>query len=166
MHSYDKVAASGKEGEPVRTVKTEDNFFMKENSNYLNKLAEGQTSLKPILKPLSARNSRSNSHSSQTLDRSQPKTLRFKFSASALDLRREEEHKPAPLDLGTEILHKNDRASDYVTELEGSVIKLRTDNEIMAITMRHVQDELNIKSDLIRRQQQEMSELRTMLLEL
>lgn len=53
-----------------------------------------------------------------------------------------------------------------MTELEGSVIKLRTDNEIMAITMRHIQDELNIKSDLIWRQQQEMSELRTMLLEL
>ena len=92
--------------------------------------------------------------------------MRFKFSSSALDLRREEHHKPAPLDLGTEILLQNDRASDYVTELEGSVIKLQTDNEIMAITMRHIQDELNIKSDLIRRQQQEMSELRTMLLEL
>lgn len=71
MHSYDKVAQSVKEGEPVMTVKTEDNFFMKENSNYLNKLETGEpkTSLKPILKPLSARNGRSNSYSSQTLDR-------------------------------------------------------------------------------------------------
>lgn len=46
------------------------------------------------------------------------------------------------------------------------MIKMRTDNEIMSITMKHLQDELNVKSDLIRRQQTEMSELRTMLLEL
>jgi hypothetical protein len=55
---------------------------------------------------------------------------------------------------------------EYVADLEGRVIKLRTDNEIMSITMKHLQDELNNKSDLIRRQQQEMSELRTMLLDL
>ena len=62
--------------------------------------------------------------------------------------------------------NKQDRASDYVTELEGQVIKMRTDNEIMSITLKHLQDELNLKSDLIRRQQSEMSELRTMLLEM
>jgi len=62
MHSYDKVVTGAKEGDPVMTVKTDD-FFMKENTNYLNKLekADGKTSLKPILKPLSARNSRSSS---------------------------------------------------------------------------------------------------------
>ena len=71
MHSYDKVVPGTKEGDPVMTVKTDD-FFMKENSNYLNKLetAEAKTSLKPILKPLSARNSRSNSQHSQTFERS------------------------------------------------------------------------------------------------
>jgi hypothetical protein len=41
---------------------------------------------------------------------------------------------------------------EYVADLEGRVIKLRTDNEIMSITMKHLQDELNNKSDLIRRQ--------------
>ena len=58
------------------------------------------------------------------------------------------------------------RNPEYVADLEARVIKLRTDNEIMSITMKHIQDELNNKSDLIRRQQQEMSELRTMLLDL
>jgi hypothetical protein len=41
---------------------------------------------------------------------------------------------------------------EYVADLEARVIKLRTDNEIMSITMKHLQDELNNKSDLIRRQ--------------
>jgi hypothetical protein len=42
---------------------------------------------------------------------------------------------------------------EYVADLESRVIKLRTDNEIISITMKHLQDELNNKSDLIRRQQ-------------
>ena len=60
----------------------------------------------------------------------------------------------------------NDRASEYVTELESQVIKMRTDNEILSITLKHLQDELNLKSDLIRRQNSDMSELRTLMLEL
>ena len=50
-------------------------------------------------------------------------------------------------------LEASDRASEYVTELENQVIKMRTDNEIMGITLKHLQDELNLKSDLIRRKQ-------------
>ncbi len=43
------------------------------------------------------------------------------------------------------------RNPEYISDLEARVIKLRTDNEIMSITMKHLQDELNNKSDLIRR---------------
>jgi len=43
------------------------------------------------------------------------------------------------------------RNPEYVADLEARVIKLRTDNEIMSITMKHIQDELNNKSELIRR---------------
>jgi len=41
---------------------------------------------------------------------------------------------------------------EKIAQLETQVIKMRTDNEIMSITMKHLQDELNMKSDLIRRQ--------------
>ncbi|TNV77919.1 hypothetical protein FGO68_gene16523 [Halteria grandinella] len=107
--------------------------------------------------------------------RSSQKSIRFSAlsnSAQTMPSRKmqdqalDEDQKPKPLRLdGSTPDQAPDRASEYVTELEGQVIKMRTDNEIMSITLRHLQDELNIKSDLIRRQQQEMSELRSMLLE-
>jgi len=51
------------------------------------------------------------------------------------------------------------------TELHSEVIKLKTDNEILNITLKHLQEEMNMKSEVIRRQQQEMAELRQMLLD-
>lgn len=89
----------------------------------------------------------------------QPKTLRFQFS-SAPDIHSslQPDQKPRPFSyerllngtgqiqyeqskqLSPEMTSENkqDRASEYVTELEGQVIKMRTDNEIMGITLRHL----------------------------
>jgi hypothetical protein len=52
------------------------------------------------------------------------------------------------------------------SELQGVVIKLKTDNEILNITLKHLQEEMNMKSEVIRRQHQEMAELRQTVLDL
>eukprot|EP00347_Sterkiella_histriomuscorum_P023954 403332811 len=51
-------------------------------------------------------------------------------------------------------------------ELQSQVIKLKTDNEILNITLKHLQEEMNMKSEVIRKQNQEMQELRQMVLDL
>ncbi|CDW78282.1 UNKNOWN [Stylonychia lemnae] len=51
-------------------------------------------------------------------------------------------------------------------ELQSQVIKLKTDNEILNITMKHLKQEMNMKSEVIRKQTQEMQELRQMILDL
>lgn len=45
-------------------------------------------------------------------------------------------------------------------DLQSKVIKLKTDNEILQITLKHLQEEINMKSETIRRQNSEISDLR------
>lgn len=52
------------------------------------------------------------------------------------------------------------------TELQSEVIKLKTDNEILNITLKHLHEEMNLKSEVVRRQNQELSDLRQTVLEL
>ena len=52
------------------------------------------------------------------------------------------------------------------TELQQKVIKLKTDNEILQITLKHLQEEINMKSETVRRQGSEISDLRQMILDL
>lgn len=45
-------------------------------------------------------------------------------------------------------------------DTQSQLIKLKTDNEIIQITMKHMQEDLNLKTDTIRKQTQEISDLR------
>ena len=50
--------------------------------------------------------------------------------------------------------------------LQSEVIRLQTDNEILNITLKHLQEEMNLKSEVVRRQNQELLQLRQTVLDL
>lgn len=57
-------------------------------------------------------------------------------------------------------------AKAKIKELQGQVVKYKSDKDVLEITVKHLKTELDTKSNLIRRQNDELATLRESILEL